>query len=65
MEHIDFATTHVWPDNWLGFADYSPWMSNKAFDYTYGGGLIILHVTSTSFCSLFVPHLFIFVFHKS
>ena len=33
---IDFATTHVWPDNWLGFADYSPWMSNKAFDYTYG-----------------------------
>lgn len=38
VEHIDFATTHVWPDNWLGFADYSPWMSNKAFDYTYGRG---------------------------
>ena len=36
MEHIDFATTHVWPDNWIGFADYSPWMSNKAFDYTSG-----------------------------
>ena len=36
VEHVDFATTHVWPDNWLGFADYSPWMSNKAFDYTSG-----------------------------
>jgi len=21
---IDFATLHAWPDNWMGFADYSP-----------------------------------------
>jgi len=33
---IDFATVHAWPDNWMGFADYSPWMSNKAFDYAHG-----------------------------
>ena len=36
VREIDFATTHVWPDNWLGFADYSPWMANEAFDYTKG-----------------------------
>lgn len=35
-ESIDFATTHIWPDNWLGFADYSLVFSNEAFDYTFG-----------------------------
>jgi mannan endo-1,4-beta-mannosidase len=39
-EHVDFATTHVWPDNWLGHADYSPWMSNKAFDYAIHGSSV-------------------------
>jgi mannan endo-1,4-beta-mannosidase len=33
---ISFATTHVWPDNWLGFADFSPVNSNQAFDYANG-----------------------------
>ena len=26
--YIDFATVHAWPDNWVGFADFSPVMSN-------------------------------------
>lgn len=26
--YIDFATVHAWPDNWVGFADYSTVMSN-------------------------------------
>ncbi|GMH38575.1 hypothetical protein BSKO_06459 [Bryopsis sp. KO-2023] len=36
-ENIDFATVHAWPDNWIGFADYSPWLSNENFDYKYEG----------------------------
>lgn len=27
-DSIDFSTVHAWPDNWLGFADFSPIMSN-------------------------------------
>jgi len=27
--NIDFSTLHAWPDNWLGFADYSPANSNQ------------------------------------
>ncbi|GMH38711.1 hypothetical protein BSKO_06595 [Bryopsis sp. KO-2023] len=36
-ENIDFATVHAWPDNWISFADYSPWHSNENFDYKYDG----------------------------
>jgi hypothetical protein len=33
---IDFSTLHAWPDNWMGFADFSPTNSNQAFDYSFG-----------------------------
>ena len=34
---IDFATLHAWPDNWLGYADFSaPLFVNPSFDYTHG-----------------------------
>ena len=29
----------AWPDNWLGFADFSPPNSNQAFDYQFGNAV--------------------------
>ena len=34
---IDFATTHIWMDNWMGYADYSTCiLCDDNFDYTHG-----------------------------
>ena len=34
---IDFATLHIWADNWLGYADFSTCiLCDDNFDYTYG-----------------------------
>eukprot|EP01024_Parvocaulis_polyphysoides_P072986 TRINITY_DN9339_c1_g3_i5.p2 TRINITY_DN9339_c1_g3~~TRINITY_DN9339_c1_g3_i5.p2 ORF type:complete len:297 (+),score=45.56 TRINITY_DN9339_c1_g3_i5:170-1060(+) len=36
-DSIDFATVHIWSDNWMGYADYCGFIfQNKRFDYTYG-----------------------------
>ncbi|KAK9811999.1 hypothetical protein WJX73_007485 [Symbiochloris irregularis] len=35
---VDFATVHIWMDNWLGYADFSTCiLCDPNFDYTYGG----------------------------
>eukprot|EP01025_Chloroclados_australasicus_P023458 TRINITY_DN2376_c0_g1_i8.p1 TRINITY_DN2376_c0_g1~~TRINITY_DN2376_c0_g1_i8.p1 ORF type:complete len:1394 (-),score=237.96 TRINITY_DN2376_c0_g1_i8:1244-5095(-) len=37
---IDFATVHIWMDNWMGYADYCGFLNqNKRFDYTFGCNL--------------------------
>eukprot|EP00884_Botryococcus_braunii_P022962 jgi/Botrbrau1/934/Bobra.0167s0045.1 len=36
---VDLATSHVWADNWLGYADYTTNRWNDNFDYTYGDDL--------------------------
>ena len=34
---IDFATTHIWMDNWLGYGDYSTCiLCDLNFDYSHG-----------------------------
>eukprot|EP01024_Parvocaulis_polyphysoides_P060022 TRINITY_DN6512_c1_g1_i1.p2 TRINITY_DN6512_c1_g1~~TRINITY_DN6512_c1_g1_i1.p2 ORF type:complete len:298 (-),score=37.56 TRINITY_DN6512_c1_g1_i1:472-1365(-) len=36
-DSIDFATVHIWMDNWMGHADYCGFINqNKRFDYTHG-----------------------------
>eukprot|EP01025_Chloroclados_australasicus_P069154 TRINITY_DN9707_c0_g2_i4.p1 TRINITY_DN9707_c0_g2~~TRINITY_DN9707_c0_g2_i4.p1 ORF type:complete len:782 (+),score=75.98 TRINITY_DN9707_c0_g2_i4:107-2347(+) len=33
---IDFATVHIWSDNWMGHADYCGYLfQNKQFDYSH------------------------------
>lgn len=39
---VDFATVHIWMDNWMGYADYSTCiLCNNNFDYTYGAHLLL------------------------
>lgn len=34
---IDFATVHIWMDNWLGYGDFSTCiLCDNQFDYTHG-----------------------------
>ena len=36
---IDLVTTHIWADNWMGYADWSGSTINDGFDYTHGRNL--------------------------
>ncbi|CAK0785155.1 hypothetical protein CVIRNUC_008361 [Coccomyxa viridis] len=36
---IDLITTHIWSDNWMGYADFAGSKINEAFDYTHGNDL--------------------------
>ncbi|KAK9917541.1 hypothetical protein WJX75_005540 [Coccomyxa subellipsoidea] len=33
---IDLITTHIWSDNWMGYADYGGSVIDDNFDYTHG-----------------------------
>ncbi|CAL8463261.1 g2795 [Coccomyxa elongata] len=33
---IDLITTHIWSDNWMGYADYAGDVIDDNFDYTHG-----------------------------
>eukprot|EP01024_Parvocaulis_polyphysoides_P072981 TRINITY_DN9339_c1_g1_i1.p1 TRINITY_DN9339_c1_g1~~TRINITY_DN9339_c1_g1_i1.p1 ORF type:complete len:300 (+),score=33.27 TRINITY_DN9339_c1_g1_i1:170-1069(+) len=39
-DSIDFATVHIWADNWMGHADYCGYLyQNKQFDYSHSCNL--------------------------
>ena len=36
---IDLVTTHIWADNWMGYADFAGSTIDDGFDYTHGRNL--------------------------
>lgn len=50
---IDFATTHIWMDNWMGYGDFSTCIPcDLNFDYSHGACPAQLAVCGRSACSL-------------